>query len=119
MNWLGDQHQAWLPGINEGASHRVPITTADRRVAVNEDGAPLFVSLNSPLISDQEPCLAGTLNGLTYYGVRASEMAELSYQPLRTVLIQLNCEDFIPVNAVMQVLDFLKNIDFVAVVATK
>ena len=55
---------------------------------------------------DQEPYLAGTLNRLTYYGVRAPEMAELSYEPLRPVLIQLNSEDFIPVNAVMRVLDF-------------
>ena len=108
MNWLGDHDQEWLPGLNEGANHRVLITTADRRVAVDENGAPLFVSLNSPLISDQEPYLAGTLNRLTYYGVRAPEMAELSYEPLRPVLIQLNSEDFIPVNAVMQVLDFFE-----------
>ena len=42
MNWLGDHDQEWLPGIDEGESHRVLITTADRRIAVDENGAPLF-----------------------------------------------------------------------------
>ena len=37
MNWLGDHDQEWLPGLDEGASHRVLITTADRRVAVDEE----------------------------------------------------------------------------------
>ena len=108
MNWLGDHDQEWLPGIDQGASQRVLITTADRRVAVDENGAPLLVTLNNPLISKQERYLAGTLNGVAYYGVRASELAEVSYEPLRPVLIQLNSEDFVPVNAVMQVLDFFE-----------
>ena len=97
-------------GCLESTRGRSPSFNNDCRSArsVDENGAPMLVTLNNPLISNQEPCLAGTLNGVTYYGVRASEMAEVSYEPLRPVLIQLNSEDFIPVNAVMQVLDFFE-----------
>ena len=107
MNWLGDHNHGWSPGINEGLIHRVVVTTSDRTVAVGDDGTPLLLSVDDPLISAHELHVAGTLNGVTYYGVRCPEIADLNYEGLRPVLVQLDSEGFIPVSAAMQVLDFM------------
>ena len=108
MNWLGDHSRDWLPGINSGLTSRAVLTTSERTVAVGKDGAPLLLSIDDPLILDYEPHLAGTLNGVTYYGVRCPEIAGLNYEALRHVLVQLDSEGFIPVSAAMQVLDFIE-----------
>ena len=108
MNWLGDHDHGWSPGINEGLIHKVVVTTSDRTVAVCDDGTPLFLSVDDPLISSQELHLAGTLDGVTYYGVRCPEIRDLNYEALRPVLVQLDSQGFIPVSAAMQVLDFME-----------
>jgi NAD+ diphosphatase len=107
MNWLGDHNQNWLPGISGGSAQRVVLTTSERAVAVGDDGAPLFLSIDDPLISAEQLHLAGTLNGVTYYGVRCAEFPGLVYEPLRPVLIHLDSERFTPISAAMQVLDFM------------
>ena len=82
MNWLGDRNQEWLPGIGNGADHRVLLTTSDRLLAVGGDGMPLLVTVDDPLISPHQPHLLGTLDGVSYYGVRCPKIAGLSYEPL-------------------------------------
>lgn len=112
MNWLGDRNQEWLPGIGNGADHRVLLTTSDRLLAVGGDGMPLLVTVDDPLISPHQPHLVGTLDGVSYYGVRCPKIAGLSYEPLRPVLIQLSDKQFIPVSAAMQLLDFVDEHQF-------
>ncbi len=109
MSWLGDQCMNWLPGIDSGSTRRVVILSEDREVAVDELGHPVFARLDDFRLIDSQHILVGTLKDVTYFAVRVTEAADFKFESLRPVLINLDSENFIPVNASVQMLDFSKD----------
>jgi len=107
VNWLGDHEVSWLPGLDTGYSSRVVVTSSERSVAVTEVGGPCLLELDDALIRGLDPVLAGTLDGITYYGVRTQPIQGLTYEALRPALIQMDSRQFIPVSTAIQVLDFI------------
>ena len=107
VNWLGDHEVSWLPGLDTGHSSRVVVTSSERSVAVKEVGGPCLLELDDALIRGLDPVLAGTLDGIIYYGVRTQPIQGLTYEALRPALIQMDSRQFIPVSTAIQVLDFI------------
>jgi len=107
VNWLGDHEVSWLPGLDAGDSSRVVVTSSERSVAITELGGPCLLDPDDALIRGLDPVLAGTLDGITYYGVRTQPIQGLTYEALRPALIQMDSRQFIPVSAAIQVLDFI------------
>ena len=105
MNWLGDHEVSWLPGLDAGDSSRVVVTSSERSVAVTEVGSPCLLELDDALILGLDPVLAGTLDGIAYYGVRTQPIQGLTYEALRPALIQMDSRQFIPVSTAIQVRD--------------
>ncbi|MDB4022334.1 NAD(+) diphosphatase [Litorivicinus sp.] len=109
MRWLGDHAIRWMPGESNCSNTLCLIVTSDRLVAVDSSGLPLKILPNDPRIRDRRKNVVGTINDILYKFV-CLEMpsSDFEYELLRPVLIRLNSEEFIPLNAAMQVMDFMQ-----------
>lgn len=106
MNWLGDHFVAWLPGVDSGLTRRVIIFTEDRQVVVDHSGNPLFAKSNDFRLKDTQQFLIGSFNGTTYFAVQITETSDFKFEPLRQILVHIDSDIFIPVNAALQILEF-------------
>ena len=112
--WLGDHLDLrWHPGETGGSQHQVLVISHRREVAVTANGKPLLWSLDTARATGQSPTLVGTLDQRTYYAIALDEAPEgAQFEPLRPVLIGLQSEEFLPLSAAMQRLDFVREHQF-------
>lgn len=112
--WLGDHHEIrWYPGEALGRRRRVMVCSSSREIAISSEGQPIFLAEDDPKLQSAPQILVGTLFDVTYYAAKvAVETEGFEFAPLRPVLINLASEVFIPVNAGMQLIDFLEEHQF-------
>lgn len=107
MNWLGDHNLPWFPGIDRGLNRLVLVVSKDRQIAVDQLDSPLFLESSDSRLHGAQQVLIGSLNDTTFFAVQVGEPNVFKFQSLRSVLLVIPSELFIPVNAAIQLLDFV------------
>lgn len=106
IDFSGDHDLSWLPGEHAGHIEYCCMISPERNLAVNSNGFPLIVDREDPKIREKRLHLVGTIGDIVYFACRIPQNNQLQWSPLRSVLINLSNDQFLPISRAAQILDF-------------